>query len=575
MSSPTMPTGDATNTSCTDAGRKRTRFAAVPSDALLTANVSTAPMGLSPSAAAKACSKAAVASLHHLLRPHLQDHAEKFILAFSTWYYKFEKLKKMKNDTAFIPSPAKVGLTLEPFDDVRKSEEYNALATRLASAVSTCQREFRDILVACTELNVASLKRNIQKSFAIALPTIAEGFLALDNVKNYTKHQVVADLLDRHQDEIFSHLNVTRTDFIEIYKEVHGASALPLAPEIPPAPPAQQQQPPNPQVATTNTATPNNHANPVTPQTGARILINLEGEGFQFIPNPYNRINGSPPGVFVNNNNNNNTAPTTTTVVVAAPTTPVNNLTNAAIRTINQPADNLQIEGLNEPDGVNPLFDYGLNDENMEDTSATNNNNSAINDSTITIIGARESILNQVRSIVCRAFIASTESFVRQVSINETNARVKKATTKQALEETADKVVQLLENEGSVDPSVLKGLINQEAKKQTTELNRRIQSLEAKLAREPKSNTNKNKSKKNERSGARNIKGAASPNKSSRSNTNRSSAPPSRGRAGAANKGSQGDTSASSKRPSENKSKKKNNQSKTKRSNSSGPSCRR
>ena len=589
-----MSSGDATNMQCPNTGRKRIRFADA-NDASLSAIAFNNTPGQSPSAAAKACSKAAVGSLHHLLRPHFQELAEKFILAFSTWYYKDKKLKKMKSDADFIPSPAKVGLTLEPFEEVRKSEEFNTLAERLASVVDTCQREFRDIILACTDLNVKSQKRNIQKSFAIALPAIAEGFLALDNVKNYPKHQVVSDLLDQHQDEMIGHLNVSRADFNEIYKTTHELTTLPTSSGTTNTPPPQNDTNASSAATVTtpsNNATGNSTPAQITPQTTGRIMLNLEGEGFRFLPNPYNGV-GSPPGVFINettaatpNNGNNTTATNSTATAVS----PANNETNAAIQAINASARTLGIEGLNEPDGLNPLFDYGTeitnldqgqdqdNDEAMEEAADPNNPAA-----TGSIVGARAHIINQVRDVVSCAFIASTNSFVMQVSLNEQNARIKKATTKQSIERAADNIVETLQNEGSVDPTVLKGLITAEAKKRTNELNKRIQSLEAKLDLENKNknktnnnrrnnrnDNNNNNNSKNDRRGA--SKGAALKKESNNSNNHSSNQNRSRGRANASAAGSSNASSKSNRSRSSSKSNMRRGSSKTKRSNSSGRS---
>ena len=76
-----MLTGPATVTQDMDNGRKRIRFTD-GHDAQPTASVLKNPQGQSPSSAAKTCSINAVASLHHGLRTHFLELAEKFILAF-------------------------------------------------------------------------------------------------------------------------------------------------------------------------------------------------------------------------------------------------------------------------------------------------------------------------------------------------------------------------------------------------------------------------------------------------------------------------------------------------------------
>ena len=537
-----MLTGPATVTQDMDNGRKRIRFTD-GHDAQPTASVLKNPQGQSPSSAAKTCSINAVASLHHGLRTHFLELAEKFILAFSAWYYKNEKLQKMKNDVDFIPSSTKIGLTLEPLDEVRKSEEYKALAEDSANIIAQCQKELHSVVVQCAALNVKALKKRIQKSFVTALPAVAEGFLAKDNIKELSKHQVVGDLLDRHQDEVFGHLVLTRDDITTMYRDIHGvilpsatpvrastaqptpAAEAPIAPAQAPAvaaptAPAQAHAPAlaaSPALAQTPAGTTTPAPAPantmVTPASGTNPLsysqqIRTAAELLRDSPNEeyvVNRYNGGPHGYYI----------------------PRRDETNAAIQNMNNPAD------IPDPEDNARItaFDYNDNNENsedevMEEARHTNNNNNEV------CVGARATIVREVRNVMINAFAASTEAFINQVKINETNARIKKATAKQRTEQAADDITAALQNEGSVDPKILKGLIQEEARKRTTELDRRIQSLEAKLDHEKKkgthtrdSATSKTKSAKNSPRGAQG--GAASKNKS-KSTSNRSSTPSSR-----------------------------------------------
>ena len=90
----------------------------------------------------------------------------------------------MANDVALIPRSAKVELTLEASPEVKKGQEHQALATESANVIIECQTQLKGLVLKCLAINLSDLKLKVQKSFAISIPKIAEGFITHDNVMN-------------------------------------------------------------------------------------------------------------------------------------------------------------------------------------------------------------------------------------------------------------------------------------------------------------------------------------------------------------------------------------------------------
>ena len=98
-------------------------------------------------------------------------------------------------------------------------------------------------------MNVIELKRDITRTFAMALPKIATLLLALEleDIEIASWHCSVADLLSHNRDEAIYFLNISDKDFAQLYSQEHALdifparSSPPLIEEAPaPSAPAQQ-----------------------------------------------------------------------------------------------------------------------------------------------------------------------------------------------------------------------------------------------------------------------------------------------------------------------------------------------
>ena len=125
---------------------------------------------------------------------------------------------------ALIPRSAKVELALEASPEVKKGQEYQALAAEAANVITECQTKLKGLVLKCLKINLSDLKLKVQKSFATLIPKIAKGFITHDNVNNYTRHQSVVDLLATNYDAVTCHLK--KDDFIKLYCEVNKVKSL-------------------------------------------------------------------------------------------------------------------------------------------------------------------------------------------------------------------------------------------------------------------------------------------------------------------------------------------------------------
>ena len=162
-----------------DSGRnKRTRFTDdIAEDSAAKPSSSTQ----SPLGATKKSVDAHAATLQPTLATIVVDAAADYLSQRASLFYKQKTLDKMKNDADLIPRSAKIGLTLIASPEVKHGQEYQTLAAEEAYVIIECQRNLKKMVIECSELTVGELKLHIQKSFATALPKLAEGFITHDN----------------------------------------------------------------------------------------------------------------------------------------------------------------------------------------------------------------------------------------------------------------------------------------------------------------------------------------------------------------------------------------------------------
>ena len=97
------------------------------------------------------------------------------------------------------------------------------------------------------------------------------------------------------------------------------------------------------------------------------------------------------------------------------------------------------------------------------------------------IIGGRSTVCRNIFDAIVRCVIEPIHTFHKQRVDNEEAKRIKAAITLPRLSETAQRVAQVIASERPVERPVLRGLIQETANNSTSELEKRLKSLEDKL----------------------------------------------------------------------------------------------
>ena len=185
------------------------------------------PSGTSPLAAATAFVTSYVTTLHEELQQPISTYLEDVHKKFATFHNKNAKLVKMRSDPSYIPNSARIDLTLNVIEEVRRSPGFMALCTSLQGIKERAQNEMRGILLQSHEMETTAHRIRFIKSICKSLPRVADGFLALLDTKNYRNHQAVIDLLASNTDDVLAPLKVTPVDFLKYYMEENKLATVP------------------------------------------------------------------------------------------------------------------------------------------------------------------------------------------------------------------------------------------------------------------------------------------------------------------------------------------------------------
>ena len=97
------------------------------------------------------------------------------------------------------------------------------------------------------------------------------------------------------------------------------------------------------------------------------------------------------------------------------------------------------------------------------------------------ILGDKGVLVKMLLDLVQKAIHLPSELFDKQVKLTEKSKRIKKATRKPQLDQTAERVASIVNAERPVAPATLRGLVHEETVSNTASLQREVQSLKAKM----------------------------------------------------------------------------------------------
>ena len=135
--------------------------------------------------------------------------------------------------------------------------------------------------------------------------------------------------------------------------------------------------------------------------------------------------------------------------------------------------------------------------EDVDEQTAADNNNQDTNGNTNntdggSIINGKATVITSLLTFVKEGIHAPVEHYVKTYGDNQTKLRIKKAVTTPKMNDDANEIARIVNTSEAKSPATLRGLIKDEVAKATAARDKRIQSLESKLA-------NVDKKKKNEK----------------------------------------------------------------------------
>lgn len=175
--------------------------------------------------------KSYVESLQPHMRTRLELLANSILSSFATYYRKNQTYTIQKNNPEFIPGSAQISITLSIVEGVKEDPGFQGLVRKTAEVVNQCRKLLREPILESTKMNVDKLLSNAQYELVKSLPDIAE--LIVDDVyyghtnKPISKHMAVADLMDKHADDVLPIFKLNLETFKTKYCEVHQLEFFP------------------------------------------------------------------------------------------------------------------------------------------------------------------------------------------------------------------------------------------------------------------------------------------------------------------------------------------------------------
>jgi hypothetical protein len=144
-----------------------------------------------------------------------------YLRLFYTFYSESNKIIKAKRDASNyrIPNCA-IKFPFNPVDGIKEDKAYKILVEEATSITDETKLSFGRLYLQGLNLNNSWRKTELVKLFAKALATIAELILVDAEVEDYSKHDLVADLLLEHHEEFLKN-RTNILHFVQIYKKVH------------------------------------------------------------------------------------------------------------------------------------------------------------------------------------------------------------------------------------------------------------------------------------------------------------------------------------------------------------------
>ena len=479
---PLETSSNMTNATTDNNSSKRTRFADSGTES---ASATAPPVAsntkdakkVTPLEAAQAVVTEYVETLHASLQPTISPLLQRVIKAFSSQWYKKEKLDEMQGAQEYLPGSVKFKCDLQPLAAIAQGEAFNTLQSQHLATIAECQLKLAENVIKCHALNYEALRRELIVNICIAMHQAAVGFIAEHDIESkYSPHSAVLDAFAKHRDHVLAPTpGVSPEYWLRQYKDTHKLTVLPL-----------------PTVEGDNTGllcgiiARINGPSPEEVAEAARAA-QAEAERVQAAAAAAAAAaaNGAPapPAGAAATEAAPTAAPAPSADAAAAPPaiTPVVTRVNPYNR--DTPATSGFVTGNGNPiAGVNAR---GAADEEMADD----------NDDDIAITGGKGIVIHALLQFIKDGVQAPTDAFRHTIANIKKGQRISRATRPPAMDATASRIAAALARQPAVDRRTLNGLVDERAAavaqsivdKKTndaTDLQRRLQAAEAKLANE-------------------------------------------------------------------------------------------
>lgn len=228
-----------------------------------------------PLEAAKLVSAGHITTLHIGLQSFLLSLTQSCLAAYSTYHNHNVKTKDLILHPLKIPPSVKaLKLILQPLDELRESEGYQALQSDLNCEMELLHRKLVDKYIKPLNLmNSDAYLKRVQLAICALLRNASKAFIAQLNIINYSADEALIDLLASTPTDILTFpLPLDATSFLTLYKEANeDITQLPLPTEknnpelediiskinsghtiLPPPPADREAQMPNPNTLRVN-----------------------------------------------------------------------------------------------------------------------------------------------------------------------------------------------------------------------------------------------------------------------------------------------------------------------------------
>jgi hypothetical protein len=177
--------------------------------------------------------------LQHIatLKPTLQTIFEEVATDHNKILVKAENkrfhISKMEDEEDFIPRSARIKFDFNVSKKADELPEFKQLKGTNEETLIDFQKTLKADIIAATRLELKILHRQALEDLCLAISSITEAFLIMDDNNIAEKHTISMAIAEQNRDEILANMGgATLDDFISMYNMVHGLENAPETIEI-------------------------------------------------------------------------------------------------------------------------------------------------------------------------------------------------------------------------------------------------------------------------------------------------------------------------------------------------------